>query len=113
MSGPLRNGNKGSKQQIQQTEQVLEQADAWLKQVADSSGGRAYFPENARAFQEAYRQIAQLVRHEYSLAFAPPAADGAVHSIEVKMNLAPADPKEKASAYQVDHRKSYIAPRAP
>lgn len=112
MSGPLRNGSKGSKQQIQQTQQVLEQADAWLKQIADSSGGRAYFPENAKAFQEAYRQIAQLVRHEYSLAFAPPAADGAVHSIEVKMNAAPSGPKEKASPYQVDHRRSYIAPRA-
>lgn len=111
MSGPLRNGTKGSKQQIQQTQQTFEQADAWLKQLADSTGGRAYFPENAKAFQEAYRQIAQLVRHEYSLAFAPPVADGAAHSIEVRMRAASSVSKDKASDYHVDHRRSYIAPK--
>jgi len=111
MSGPLRNGNKGSKQQIQQTQQAFEQADGWLKQLAEATGGRAYFPETAKAFQEAYRQIAQLVRHEYSLAFAPPVADGAVHAIEVKVNRAATNPKEKVSDYRVDHRKGYTAPR--
>jgi VWFA-related protein len=111
MSGPLRNGNKGNKQQIQQTQQALEQAHTWLKRLAESTGGRAYFPENAKAFQEAYRQIAQLVRHEYSLAYPPPIADGAVHSIEVKINLGPANPKEKAPQFDVDHRRSYIAPK--
>src|SRR5467141_1844892 len=30
---------------------------------------------------------AQLVRHEYSLAFAPPALDGTAHSIEVRVSL--------------------------
>ena len=57
-----------------------------LQRAADTTGGRAYFPENAKAFQEAYRQMAQLVRHEYSLAFAPPVADGAAHAIDVKVN---------------------------
>lgn len=111
MSGPMRNGSKGSRQQIQQTQQAFEQADAWLRQLAESTGGRAYFPENAKAFQETYRQIAQLVRHEYSLAFAPPVADGAAHSIQVKMNFAPANAKDKPPEYRVDHRRSYIAPK--
>ena len=111
MSGPLRNGNKGNKAQIQQTQQVFEQADAWLKQLAESTGGRAYFPENAKAFEEAYWQIAQLVRHEYSLAFAPPLADGSVHTIEVKLNLQNGGRKEKAPEYRVDHRRSYVAPK--
>jgi Ca-activated chloride channel family protein len=110
-SGPLRNGNKGSKLQIRQTQQALEQADAWLKQLASASGGRAYFPENAKAFQETYRQIAQLVRHEYSVAFAPPVADGTIHSIEVKVDSGEGAPKEKAAEYQVDHRRSYVSPR--
>lgn len=112
MSGPLRNGKHGSKQQIQQTEQAFAQADAWLKTLAEATGGRAFFPENAKALQQTYRQIASLVRHEYSLAFAPPAADGAVHSIDVK--VVPPDEKDKgtASDYRVDHRRAYVAPKA-
>jgi Ca-activated chloride channel homolog len=117
MSGPLRNGKKGTKQQIQQTQQVFAQGDAWLKGLSEASGGRAFFPENPKAFQETYRQIAQLVRHEYSLAFAPPAPDGAVHAIEVKV-APPAGSdnsagKNKPLGFQVDHRRAYIAPKAP
>lgn len=112
MSGPMRNGKKGSKAQNQQTQQVLEQADAWLKVLAEATGGRAFFPENAKAFQETYRQIAQLVRHEYSLAFAPPVADGAAHTIDVKVNpIGTSGSKDKAPDYRVDHRKAYIAPK--
>lgn len=110
MSGPLRNGKRGSKQQIQQTEEAFAQADAWLKTLAEATGGRAFFPENAKAFQQTYQQIASLVRHEYSLAFVPPVADGAVHRIEVKV----VDPTEQGSAseYRVNHRRGYIAPKA-
>jgi Ca-activated chloride channel family protein len=113
MSGPLRNGKKGTAQQILQTKEAFAQADGWLKTLADASGGRAYFPESAKAFEETYRQVGQLVRHEYSLAFAPPKADGAVHAIEVRV-VSSAD-KEKNSAQddQVDHRRGYVAPKPP
>jgi hypothetical protein len=111
MSGPLRNGRKGTKQQIQQTQQVFEQADAWLKTVSEAAGGRAYFPENAKAFQETYKQIAELVRHEYSLAFAPPTADGAVHAIEVKVAPNAEKTKNNVQEYRVDHRRRYVAPQ--
>ena len=112
MSGPLRNGKKGSKQQIEQAQQMFEQADAWLKALAGATGGSAYFPENAKAFQETYRQVAQLVRHEYSVAFAPTVADGAVHSLEVKVNSSAGRAKNNAPEYRVDHRKAYVAPKA-
>jgi VWFA-related protein len=111
MSGPLRNGKKGTKQQILQTQQAFEQADAWLKALSDATGGRAYFPESAKAFQEAYRQIAQLLRHEYSLAFAPPKEDGAVHAIDVKVVSNGDKTKTVGPEYRVDHRKDYIAPK--
>jgi hypothetical protein len=111
MSGPLRNGKRGNKQQIQQTQQEFEKADAWLRNLAEATGGRAYFPENTKAFQETYREVAQLVRHEYSLAFAPPAADGSVHSIEVEVGSVPESAKNKAPEYRVDHRKAYAAPK--
>ena len=111
MSGPLRNGKDGTKRQIQQTQAAFEQADRWLKSLAEASGGRAYFPANAKEFQEAYRQIALLVRHEYSLAFAPPVADGAVHTIDVRVDES--TEAEKRSGFIVDHRKAYVAPKPP
>jgi Ca-activated chloride channel family protein len=113
MSGPLRTGKKSKSPQIQQTQQALEQAEAWLKTLAEATGGRAYFPENAKAFQDAYREIAQLVRHEYSLAFAPPALDGAAHTIDVKVNSGMSGAKGKAPEYRLDHRKAYVAPPPP
>jgi VWFA-related protein len=113
MSGPLRNGKEGNKRQIQQTQAVFEQADRWLKALAEATGGRAYFPASAKEFQEAYRQIALLVRHEYSLAFAPPVADGAVHTIDVRVEEPKLTGKDKLSGYVVDHRKAYVAPKPP
>jgi len=113
MSGPLRKGRKGNKPQVQQTEEMLEQADGWLKTLAESTGGRAFFPENAKAFQETYRQIAQIVRHEYSLAYAPPQADGAPHAIDVKVKAGANGSKDTTPDFRVDHRKGYIAPKAP
>ena len=112
MSGPLRNGKKGTKKQIQQTQEVFEQADAWLKALGEATGGRAYFPENAKAFQETYRQVAELVRHEYSLAFAPPKADGAAHAIDVNVVSSPNKATNNAKEYRVDHRRGYVAPKS-
>jgi Ca-activated chloride channel homolog len=111
MSGPLRNGKKGTKTQIQQTQEAFEQADAWLKALGEATGGRAYFPENAKAFQETYRQMAEQVRHEYSLAFAPPKADGAAHSIDVKVVSSSNKAKNGVPEYRVDHRRGYVAPK--
>jgi Ca-activated chloride channel homolog len=113
MSGPLRNGKEGNRKQNSQNRETFEGADAWLRSVADATGGRAYFPENAKAFQQAYRQVAELVRHEYSLAFSPPLADGAVHSIDVKVDSASCSGKNKSPDCRVDHRKAYIAPKPP
>ncbi len=76
-------------------------ADRWLREVSETTGGRVYFPKNAKEFRRAYAQIAQLVRHEYSLAFKPPVLDGRLHFIEVRV---------KRSAYRVSHRQAYLAP---
>jgi len=113
MSGPLRNGKAGSKRAIEQTQQDFEAADANLRDLAAATGGRAYFPGNAKAFQDAYRQIAELVRHEYSLAFAPPSSDGAIHSINVRINPTEAAPTPNATRYRIDYRRAYQAPAPP
>jgi len=81
--------------------QVFVEADRELQEISQLTGGRAYFPQNAKEFDRAHAKIAQLIRHEYNLAFAPTSHDGLVHSIDVKANH---------SSYQVDHRRAYLAP---
>jgi Ca-activated chloride channel homolog len=107
LSGDFRKPVKGKKRAAPNTaerESVNEgfrKADESLQQLSAATGGRVYFPQNANEFNRAYAEIAQLIRHEYSLAFAPPAADGQLHSLKVKT---------KNSSYQVDHRQAYLAP---
>lgn len=110
VSGPMRNGKKGNPNRLKQNEEVFAQGDALLRAIAEASGGRAYFPENEKAIQEIYGQVAQLVRNEYSLAFAPPVADGKLHSIDIKVDLPQQSSDAKSPEYRVDHRKSYKAP---
>jgi VWFA-related protein len=110
-SGPLRNGKQGAKMKIQQTQDEFAAADRRLKAIAELTGGRAYFPMNGKAFQETYKEVAEIVRHEYSLAFALPATDGAVHSIDVKVDRSGPGGKSAQSAYRVDHRQGYQAPK--
>lgn len=75
-------------------------ADATLKNLADSTGGRVYFPKNAKDYDKAYAEIAQIVRHEYNLAFAPQTFDGKLHMLTV----------EAKHGTRVDHRQAYLAP---
>jgi Ca-activated chloride channel homolog len=76
-------------------------ADESLRELSRITGGRAYFPENQRDFDRTYAEIAQLIRHEYSIAFLPPARDGQLHTITVKV---------KGFERRVDHRQAYLAP---
>jgi len=86
------------------------EADRLLTAVAAASGGRTYFPKNAQEFRSSYAEIAQLVRHEYSLAFVPPAHDAAVHALEVRVNPSVNAANAPPPAYRVDHRQAYLAP---
>src|SRR5262249_19650687 len=78
-------------------------ADELLRQISATTGGRAYFPKDGQDFERVYAEIAELLRHEYNLAFAPPSLDGRTPSIEVKV---------KRSGYHVDHRQAYLAASA-
>ncbi len=88
-------------------------ADRNLENIAEASGGRAYFPRDARDFAGIYRRIARRLRHQYSLAFSPPARDARFHKIEVQLRDPSGRPlltKEGKPAYRVSARKSYLAP---
>jgi VWFA-related protein len=86
----------------------FERANQLLKHMAESTGSRAYFPTSEKEFHSAYAEIAQLVRHEYSLAFAPPTRDGTVHFIQVRVGT-PQAPVPLAAPYRIDHRQAYLA----
>ena len=76
-------------------------ADQSLRELTRLTGGRVYFPKNQKDFDRVYAEIAQLIRHEYSLAFMPPVRDGQMHSITVTV---------KGFERRVDHRQAYLAP---
>jgi VWFA-related protein len=89
------------------------QADRALEAMAQATGGHAYFPRDARDFPCIYRQIAALLRHQYSLGFAPATRDAQYHTIDLQVVdakgrvLAPA---EGNSAYRINSRRGYLAP---
>jgi VWFA-related protein len=107
LSGDFRKLPKWRKLSAQEREdraivkQGFAQGDQALRELSVASGGRVYLPKNEKEFDRAYSEIAQLVRHEYSIAFSPPAKDGEVHTIQVKV---------KRLGCRVDHRQAYLAP---
>jgi Ca-activated chloride channel homolog len=123
LSGELRNpppsGKPSGKNKIKvpteksiAAEKGFVEADQLLKVMTESTGGRAYFPNSTKDFSSAFAEIAQLVRHEYSLAFAPPVHDGKLHAIEVRVSQAPTATPNTPPAYRVDYRRAYLAPSA-
>jgi Ca-activated chloride channel family protein len=103
--------NKASSEKSVVAEQGFAEADRLLTLMTEATGGRVYFPKNAKDFSSIYAEIAQLVRHEYSLAFAPLAHDGKVHAIEIRVSAGSnATSSTPAPAYRIDYRRAYLAP---
>jgi Ca-activated chloride channel homolog len=91
-------------------------ADETLRQLAEASGGRVYFPGDSHAFAAAYQEVAQVVDHEYSLGFSPAELDGKVHNINVRvvadgtwLKTARSGDKNETLALHVNHRQAYMA----
>jgi Ca-activated chloride channel family protein len=103
------------------TSQQFEEADRLLRNIAQITGGQAYFPANSNELPAVFAHIAQIVRHEFSLAFIPPARDGAIHSLEVRVTAELGRPAGQSpglvagsaaglAGYRVDCRRAYLAP---
>ncbi len=91
-------------------------ADETLRQLAEASGGRVYFPTDGKAFAAAYQEVAQVVDHQYSLGFSPAELDGKVHNINVRVVAESASSKavqsgskNETAALHLNHRQAYIA----
>jgi Ca-activated chloride channel family protein len=91
----------------------FERADRDLNEIARLTGGHAYFPRKPEEFTGIYRNLSSTLRHDYSLAFAPPARDARYHRLEVQVLDAkgrPLAPLKGHSGYAVRARPGYTAP---
>ncbi len=77
--------------------------DQVLEQLAEATGGRAYFPLKSKDVVNAFTQIRNELRSQYALAYKPAnlATDGRYHSIEIVADN---------NKYLVHARKGYYAP---
>ncbi len=77
--------------------------DHVLKQLADETGGRAFFPFKVEELDDAFRQISQELRSQYNIGYLSnnAARDGSYRKIEVKIG-------EKGM--KLNYRKGYYAP---
>lgn len=92
----------------------FERADHALREMAQLSGGLAFFPRAAGDFTPIYRRISGVLRHDYSLGFVPPKRDARYHAIEVRVldahgrQIAPGGGH---SGVQLQARPGYVAPK--
>jgi len=85
-----------------QLDAILKNGDNLLRNLATATGGRSYFPKGPKEYEKTYAEIAQLVRHEYNLSFAPQSLDGKLHTLRVTT----------IHGHRVDYRQAYLAPPA-
>ena len=80
-----------------------EEGDDVLKDIAKETGGRIFFPFKIEDLDEAFRQINQELRSQYSLGYfsTNPARDGSYRKIDISVS---------EGGLKLSHRKGYYAP---
>jgi len=76
-----------------------------LKQLADETGGRSYFPSNAGGLADVYAQIAEDLRSQYYLTYSPKnqALDGTWRKIKLETRAKGVKLKTRRGYYAVKH----------
>jgi VWFA-related protein len=74
-----------------------------LKQIADETGGRAYYPRTAGELGEIYQQIAEDLRSQYAITYSPgnKVADGSWRKIRLESTAKGARVKTRKGYYAV------------
>lgn len=90
----------------------FERSDGVLRAIAAETGGQVFFPRSRKDFEQAYRRIASLLRHQYSLGFTVPTEEtaGGEHTIQVQVvddRGRPFDGKQAKPAYGVNYRRAF------
>jgi VWFA-related protein len=87
-----------------------EQLRALLSQIAEVTGGRAYFPRTVKQCEQACIAIAKDLREQYSLGYypRPKVLDGSWRAVQVQLSLPEEMYQEGLTART---RAGYYAPR--
>jgi VWFA-related protein len=78
-----------------------------LRQIADRTGGRAFFPRDEQDLQRAFDLIQNELRSQYLIAYEPtnPKKDGSYRKIEIQV----ANPLLEKQRVKLTHRQGYFA----
>ena len=78
-----------------------------LRKIAESTGGRAYFPKHERDLRDAFSQIQRDLREQYLVAYSPTnkARDGSYRRIEIQV----VNPALKQQNLKLNYRAGYFA----
>ena len=81
----------------------LTEGDKILKDLAQETGGRAFFPYHVDDLDQSFQDIGDELRNQYSIAYIPPnyMMDGRYHKIKIEV------PDHKG--YQIRARRGYFA----
>jgi Ca-activated chloride channel homolog len=83
---------------------VKDSGDKDLSQMADATGGRAFYTGDMLALERAFKKIGEELRSQYLLTYRPePPFDGGYRRIEVKVN--------SGDKYKVNSKRGYTADR--
>jgi Ca-activated chloride channel family protein len=82
------------------------QGQAILEEIAQSTGGKAFFPKSGAELEEITTRIALELRHQYSIGYSPNNVkrDGQWHKIKVSVK-----PPKGWSNLRVQHKEGYYA----
>ena len=82
-----------------------------LKEIAESSGGRAFFPKSIDEVEEICRRIARDLRNQYTVGYTSKndKPDGTFRKITLKL----VNPPKNAGKVEVTTRQGYYAPGGP
>lgn len=95
---------------IKHNHRAMKKARTALSELANATGGLAFFPENADDTEAICTQVAHDIRNQYTIAYYPTneARDGTFRAVSVLVT-----PPRGAGKLSVRTRTGYYAPRAP
>jgi len=95
---------------IKHNHRAMKKARSALSELANATGGLAFFPESAEDTESICTQIAHDIRNQYTLAYYPTntARDGTFRSVQVQVT-----PPRNVGKLTVRTRTGYYASRAP
>jgi Ca-activated chloride channel family protein len=88
------------------------ESDRALEAIAAETGGFAFFPRSGHDFADAYRRIASLLGHRYSLGFSAQERDGRYHAVQVEIVDDQGrifNGKDRKPEYRVNTRRGFLS----